>query len=186
MRTWMSALQDKYKADIPAEHPIVAFLVEYIGEMYNSTHIGPDGKTPYKRIKGRDSTKQLIPFGEKVLYKREKPTSKKNKLEEKFNEGIWAGVLGTSKEHVILTERGPRTARTIRRMEEHEKYDLDLLNKVVGEPIADLDHDHEEDSEIDKDARVSCQVKEGEGVEGYKIKKRYTKQRGDGKSLKKT
>ena len=131
MRTWMSVLQDKYKANIPAEHPIVAFLVEYIGEMYNSTKIGPDGKTPYKRIKGRDSTKKLIPFGEKVLYKREKPTSKKNKLEEKFKEGIWVGVLGTSNEHVILTERGPKTARTIRRMENEEKYDLDLLNKVV-------------------------------------------------------
>ena len=33
MRTWMSALQEKYKASIPAEHPIVAFLVEHTGEI---------------------------------------------------------------------------------------------------------------------------------------------------------
>ena len=49
MRTWLSALQDKYRANILADHPMIAFLVEYIGEMYNNTHIGPDGKTPYKK-----------------------------------------------------------------------------------------------------------------------------------------
>ena len=177
MRTWLSALQDKYRANIPADHPIIAFLVEYIGEMYNNTHIGPDGKTPYKRIKGRESTKQLIPFGEKVLYKREKPTSKKNKLEEKFKEGIWAGVLGTSKEHIILTESGPKIARTIRRMEDDEKYDLDLLNKVVGKPIADLEHDAQEDSEVDKDASVECQVKESESEERFQEEMYETKRR---------
>ena len=176
MRTWMSVLQDKYKANIPAEHPIVAFLVEYIGEMYNSTHMGADGKTPYRRIKGRDSTKNLIPFGEKVLYKKEKPTGKTNKLEEKFREGIWAGVLGTSKEHIILTQTGPKTARTIRRMEDDEKYDLDLLNKVVGRPLVDVEEDHESDTDVDKGAPLECQVKEGEEdhhEEVQEIKRRW-------------
>ena len=176
MRTWMSVLQDKYKADIPAEHPIVAFLVEYIGEMYNSTHIGSDGKTPYKRIKGRDSTKNLIPFGEKVLYKRDKPTGKKNKLEEKFREGIWAGVIGTSKEHIVLTQTGPKTARTIRRVENDGKYDLELLSKVVGRPLVDVEEDHESDSEVDKGTLVECQVKEreeGHQEEVQELKRRW-------------
>ena len=167
MRTWMSVLQEKYKASIPADHPIVAFLVEYIGEMYNSTNVGPDGNTPYKRIKGRDSTKRLIPFGEKVLYKREKPTSKKNKLEERFREGIWVGILGTSNEHIILTEKGPTTTRTIRRMEDHDKYDLDMLNKVIGKPLVDSEEDQEEDSDVDLSARVECKSKENE--EGHNV-----------------
>ena len=53
-------------------------------------------------------------------------------------------------------------------MEDDEKYDLSLLNKVVGKPTADLEYDHAEDSEVDQDAFVECQVREGEGEEGYK------------------
>ena len=85
-------------------------------------------------------------------------------------------MLGTSNENVILTERGPKTARTIRRMENEEKYDLDLLNKVVGKPLADIEEDHEENSDVDQNARVECQVKEseeGSKDEVYEAKRRW-------------
>ena len=64
--------------------------------------------------------------------------------------------------YIILTEKGPTTARTIRRMEDHDKYDLDMLNKVIGKPLVDSEEDQEEDSDVDLSARVACKSKENE------------------------
>jgi len=47
-------------------------------------------------------------------------------------------------------------------MEDNQKYDLDLLNKVVGRPLVDVEDDHEGDSDFDKGACVESQVKDGE------------------------
>ena len=52
MRTWMAALESKYKSKIPVTHPLTPFLTEYVGELYNRTQKGgPDGMTPYKKAK---------------------------------------------------------------------------------------------------------------------------------------
>lgn len=72
MRTWMCALEGKYGVTIPSKHPIVAWLVEYIGELYNHTSVGSDGKTPFRRLHGKDGNLRLMPFGEKVWWKRER------------------------------------------------------------------------------------------------------------------
>ena len=73
-RTWSVALGDKYGCVIPpTEHPIMGFLVEYIGGLHNIWHKSrEDGATPFKRIRGKDSQARLIPFEEKVLHKTEK------------------------------------------------------------------------------------------------------------------
>ena len=84
-------------------------------------------------------------------------------------------MLGTSNEHIVLTDGGPKTARTVRRMEDHEKYDLDFLNKVVGKPLADVEEDHEEGSDVDKDVPIACQPKENE--EGSREEIHETKRR---------
>lgn len=106
-------------------------------------------------MKGKESQAKIIPFGEKVLYKREKPKGRKNKMEERFSEGIWAGITPTTNEIVILTENGPKRTRTIRRLEEGDKYDLELLNRVVGKPIPEWKEIDEKDNEHDEP--ITCE-----------------------------
>ena len=80
-----------------------------------------------------------------------------------------------------MTDRGPKTARTIRRMEDHEKYDLDLLNKVVGRPIIDAEEeDSEEDADVDTSLRVDCprevDVAISENLHEVKRRRKVTKE----------
>ena len=86
-------------------------------------------------------------------------------MEAKFEEGIWVGVSGTSQENnIVLTRHGPRVARTVKRMEDTAKYDLDFLNNVVGKPFAREDDEEEAmDSEIGKPIR--CQAREDQDEE---------------------
>ena len=58
-----------------------------------------------------------------------------------FLTGMWVGIDDLSGEALILTEEGPRRARTVRRVEDPEKYDLELLSKVRGLPKADAEEE---------------------------------------------
>ena len=80
----MAVLQSKSAANTPADHAVVPFLTEYIGEPYNRTNIGPDGRTPYRRIKRKRLSDEGCPVWRKVLYKRGKPRKNMNKLEERI------------------------------------------------------------------------------------------------------
>ena len=59
----------------------MAWLAEYVGELYTRTHRGSDGKAPYELLKGKKPTTKIVPFGEKALYKKEKPRGQKHKFE---------------------------------------------------------------------------------------------------------
>ena len=55
--------------------------------------VGKDGRTAYERIKGKRSSVQLVPFGERVLYLPLKPKgTRANKMDPKFRYGIWVGI----------------------------------------------------------------------------------------------
>lgn len=148
MRVWSVALEDKYGCILPAQHPIMKFLVVYIGDMHSiCCKSKEDGVTPYKNARGKGSQATLIPLGEKVLYKKEKPGNRMNNMDGKFEESIWAGVTGMTNEAVILTGNGAKRSGTMGRAEDRDKYDLQLLNRVRGKPMPEWkegDEEHEE------------------------------------------
>ena len=75
----------------------------------NRLHKGSDGKVPLERLRGKSVTVKGLEFGEKVLY-RLKPKSTQEgsfleKLNKRFDFGIFVGVRRVSREAVIATKR---------------------------------------------------------------------------------
>ena len=59
---------------------------------WNMYHIGKDGMTSYRRLKGRNFKKGVVDIGECVWYL--KPKSKgKAKGRTRWESGIWLGIM---------------------------------------------------------------------------------------------
>ena len=48
--------------------------------------------------------------------------------------GIWVGRSETTNEHIVLTEKGTRTTRTVRRLPEGRQYQVEVLRSCLGVP----------------------------------------------------
>lgn len=57
----------------------------------NRFMVGSDGKTPYRRLKGKRFKKQYVKFGKEVWFPKPK-TKGKNNGESRWGEGIWLGI----------------------------------------------------------------------------------------------
>ena len=66
------------------------WLVMHAARTINRYHVGVDGKTAYRRWKGKEVRREVAEFGECVMYLR--PGSKgRDKLESRWESGIWLG-----------------------------------------------------------------------------------------------
>ena len=81
----------------------------------NRLEVGKDGKTSYKRLKGKKATVLGIEFGEKVMWKK-KARNRMDKLEPRWEFGIFFGVRRRSGEAWIANVDGVQSARAVRRL----------------------------------------------------------------------
>ena len=82
--------------------------------------MGPDGKTAYRRLKGKNFKQQYVKIGEAIWFL--KPRTKgKNKGESRWGEGICLGIREESGEYIIGTQKGVIEVRTVRRRGSHEE-----------------------------------------------------------------
>ena len=53
LRVIKLALEKRYKVELPVQHPLLAWAVEYAGVMLNRCEVGHDGRTAYERLKAK-------------------------------------------------------------------------------------------------------------------------------------
>ena len=70
VRVLKDALEMRLETEIPSNHNILAWLVEFAGTVVNRYEVGRDGKTPYERLRGKQSRLIGLEFGEKVNFRR--------------------------------------------------------------------------------------------------------------------
>ena len=126
MRALLLALGRRLKIKVHAEEKVVMFMAEYAAYLVNRLETGKDGKTAYERIKGKRATVLGIEFGEKLLYK-VKAGSKMEKLNPRWEYGIFVGVKRKSGEVWIAKENGIVAARSVRRIPEEERWTMTTL-----------------------------------------------------------
>ena len=68
-RTHKIALEKKIGQEIPPTHPLSAWLIEHVCLLLNALQVGEDGRTAWKRLRGRDFGQRLIGFSELIFYK---------------------------------------------------------------------------------------------------------------------
>lgn len=65
VRCMKSALEDNIKVRLPWGHPVMKWLVEYVGALLRKYSVGPDGRTGFQNLHGRRTGERLVEFGEK-------------------------------------------------------------------------------------------------------------------------
>ena len=129
MRALVIGLEARIGAALPDGSPMFQWALEHATFLLNHYNVGKDGMTPFERITGRKWRRPLAEFGEVVLAKlalRRQQQGKKKKQKRKLAcrciEGVWAGQIARSGEHIVINGNGDAfKCRTIRRLSiEHQ------------------------------------------------------------------
>ena len=114
---------------IDPKMPIVTFLPEYSVYLMNRLEVGKDGKTAYERVKGKKATVLGIEFGEKLLYK-VKIKDKLEKINSRWEFGIFVGVRRRSGELWVAVKGKLMTVRSVKRIPVEERWSKDCVEWV--------------------------------------------------------
>ena len=90
------------------------WLFKHAADTINRTRVGVDGKTAFRRWKGKNFNKKIAEFGENVCYLKKKSVGK-DKFNSRWEEGIYLGVICDSGETIVGTNPGVVKARDFRR-----------------------------------------------------------------------
>ena len=74
-----------------------------------------------------------------------KDNTRKNKLEAKFEYGIWVGIAPRSGEFLLITPEGATRARNIKRLPPESKWDAEFMQQCKGTPW-----NHDPSEEVDE------------------------------------
>jgi hypothetical protein len=114
---------------------IVLWMIRWAAMMTSRYLKGKDNETPYQRRRGRICEIPVVPYGEKVWFKRiREQKSQKDKMESEWEEGIWLGHNRATNESVIGTENGVIRAYSIERKPEGERWDRAMMDAIKGTP----------------------------------------------------
>ena len=146
LRALLIAFEGRIGREINTLEPIVTFMPEYAAYLLNRREIGKDGKTAYERCKGKKATVLGIEFGEKLLYK-VRPKEKMEKINARWEYGIFVGVRRRSGELWISMKDKIIAVRSVRRIPKEERWGEDcvkwvkrvLWNRYKGDDFADGD-----------------------------------------------
>ena len=109
IRTLFLGLAERLGKKVSAKERIVTYIPEYAAYLLNRLSKGDDGKVPYERVKGKKPTIKGIEFGEKILFTDSKRGGKLNKINPKYNFGIFVGMRRRSGEVIVMTPEGKTT-----------------------------------------------------------------------------
>ena len=90
-------------------------LSEHAAKTLNRYRVGQDGKTGYRRWKGKDFRVEIPEFGEKVFYLPRK-IDIVDKSIPRWSYGIFVGVLDASNEMQIAVNGDIKLVRDVRRL----------------------------------------------------------------------
>ena len=140
IRTWKSSIDDAIKGTIPPTHDLMTWLVEHVCSVNRRTAVGADGKTPTERIRGRKGRNVMAELAECILYMplRGDTDAKrvaKIEFEPRFMKGVFLGLTDRSDEILVAGPEGIRKARTIRRLPEEERWNVEQILAVQGTPL---------------------------------------------------
>ena len=128
-------IERRTQMKIEAEHPVMQWMVRWAAMLHNRYQKGEDGRTAYQRQKGRTCQIEVVPFGEKVLYKKlKKEEERKRAVESDWETGVWLGHSRASSEVLIGTKDGVVRAWAVKRLPEGEQWCAQALTDMKGTP----------------------------------------------------
>ena len=134
IRVLKDAFETRIRNRITADHPVLSWLVEFAAVLVNRYEVGHDGKTPYERLRGKQSRLLGLEFGELLHFRRHRAAGKQAKLDESWADGVFLGYRTLSGETIVGTSKGVMRTRTVRRKPAEERWSVENLRLVTGVP----------------------------------------------------
>ena len=128
------ALEGKLGRRLPHKHPVLMWLIEWVGGAHNRFKEGQDDKKTPRERAGWPAVNSVMEFGEVIEFLPFKPEAKMTKFEAKFTGGVWLGLDGRSDEHIIGTSYGVYRASTIKAVPEDRRWNAERVLAVNGNP----------------------------------------------------
>ena len=162
IRAIFIGLQERLGLKLGAQERIISYIPEYAAYLLNRLHKGQDGKVPYERVKGKKPTVLGVEFGEKVLFKK-KRGNKLEKINERFEYGIFVGVNRKSNELLICNQEGLHEVRTISRIPEEKRWSSDCVDWIKWVPWHRYKDARDSDGDVPEGVKEERSPREGEG-----------------------
>ena len=108
------ALETLIGNKITADHPVSSWLVEFAAVLVNRYEVGHDGNTPYERLRGKQSRRLGLEFGELLHFRRHRAAGKQAKLDVSWEDGVFLGYRTLSRETIVGTLKGVMRTMRIR------------------------------------------------------------------------
>ena len=120
--------QARYKREILGNHDAIPWLIRHSAEFFTRYQVDADGRTGWRKMRGKEYRREIFQFGESVMFLKPK-TLGKEKMESRWETGIWLGVRDESGEHLMGTPKGVIKVRTIRLIsDDAERWNLTLIH----------------------------------------------------------
>ena len=132
IRTVKCHTESRTQEQLNDDSLVMPWLVEHAGCILSRClKKDRDGKTPFERLHGKKPTQEFVPFGEKVLA-RKNTTGPRNRMNPRCQYGVWLGMRNNSAECFIGNADGVFRAREIRRLEPQDRWDTEAIINVIG------------------------------------------------------
>ncbi|CAK9017766.1 Retrovirus-related Pol polyprotein from transposon TNT 1-94 [Durusdinium trenchii] len=153
-----SALEEKLGKSIPDRHAIWTWLARHACFLISRYRVGPDGRTPYERLKGKRWRRPLVVFGERVHFRPlQSYVSGRSDLAPKLDMGVYVGTHGRNGDALVMTKEGVIKGGSLKRLTVEERWaDVELFK---GTPWK-MRQKSEEDVEV---AAVRIELPAAEG-----------------------
>ena len=133
-RTMKDALDTRYNCRHAGDHPAIPWLIEHAADTLNRRRIGKDGRTAYRRWKGRSFNKKVAEFGENIWYLK-LGTAGKDKFHKRWEDGVYLGIMDGTGETIVGTENGITKAKDFRRKAiKGERWNKEATKEMQGTP----------------------------------------------------
>ena len=135
---------------IDAREKIVNFIPEYASYLMNRLEVGKDGKVAYDGETRKKPIVLGVEFAGKLLYK-VKPTAKLEKINSRWEFGIFVGVRRRSGEVWIAVKGKVLSARSVRRIPAEHRWGEDCLSWVDSVPWNKYKEASDADGDVPED-----------------------------------
>ena len=106
IRVLFSALSRNLNSRLGLDHPIISWMVEHAAYLISHYQVGRDGRTPYERLKGKKTSRELCEFGESIRYMPLKSmVGGQGKLSDRYLDGIFLTICERTSEVFVGTGR---------------------------------------------------------------------------------
>ena len=129
-----AALESRLNAKIPMNHAIMTWMVEHSAQLLTKYMRGPDGRTGYGRLHGKEVTERICEFGERILYY--VPRKMRSKMDPRWRYGVFVGrSMNSDQNYIALTDGSITTARAMVRLVPSARWSTRYVENLIATPF---------------------------------------------------